>query len=113
MDHTRDNPLKRFTAFWIAILLVFCFGVGLIILRPLTHANSETAYDMRRDDKLAVKADIDRAQEGALNKAALQKAFDEQKESFTTNTVAAGSMAVPGAAPAPVPVDTPADTPAE
>ena len=109
MDHTRDNPLKRFTAFWIAILLVFCFGVGLIILRPLTHSEAETAYDMKSDAKLETKAGIDRAQEGALNQDALKKAFDEQRKSFTTNTEAAGSMAVPGAAPAPAPADTPAE----
>lgn len=109
MDHTRDNPLKRFTAFWIAILLVVCFGVALIILRPLTHAKAQTAYDMKSEVRLEIKADIDRAQEDALNSEALQKAIDEQSKSFSNNTVTPGNMPVPGAAPAPAPADTPTE----
>ena len=109
MDHTRDNPLKRFTAFWIAILLVFCFGVGLIILRPLTHAKAETAYDLKSEQKLEIKAGIDSAQESALNVDALQKAIGAQAKSFSSFKETAGSMAVPGAEPAPAPSATPAE----
>lgn len=115
MDHTRDNPLKRFTAFWITLLLVFCFGVALIILRPLTHSKAQTAYDLKSESKLEVKEEVDRAQESALNQAALKKAMAAQVSSFKQNVVAPGSMPVPGAAPAaaPAPAETPAEAPVE
>lgn len=111
MDHTRDNPLKRFTAFWIAILLVFCFGVALIILRPLTHAKAETAYEMKGKEKLEIKAEIDRTQKSALNRKALNSAIGQQVQSFSSNIETVGSMPIPGAAPAKEPA--PAETPAE
>jgi hypothetical protein len=101
MDHTRDNPLKRFKAFWIALLLVFSFGVALILLRPLTHQDGESAMDVTAKARLAVKQEVDRAQAEALDAGALQKAIDEQLKTFAQNTKSKGAMPVPGAAPAP------------
>lgn len=103
MDHTRDNPLKRFTAFWIAILLVFCFGVALILLRPLTHRESDSAEDLVAAKRLEVKSDIDRAQAETLNDEALSKAVSEKLTSFAGDTVQKGAMPIPGTAPAPAP----------
>jgi len=100
MDHTRDNPLKRFTAFWIALLLVTAFGIACIILRPLTHGKVDSAYEAAREERLVVKSGIDRAQSGAINNDALSKAIESQAKTFKEKP-SAGSMAVPGAAPAP------------
>ena len=101
MDHTRDNPLKRFRAFWIALLLVFSFGVALILLRPLTHRDGESPMDVAGKKRLTVKGEIDRAQDDALNEEDLKKAFSSQLSSFSENTIGKGAMPVPGAAPAP------------
>lgn len=100
MDHTRDNPLKRFKAFWIALLLVFSFGVALLLLRPLTHGDADTAPDVDGRARLEVKDEIDRAQSNALNEKALAAAISEQLKSFSQNTESKGAKPVPVAAPA-------------
>lgn len=110
MDHTRDNPLKRFTAFWIALLLVTAFGIACIILRPLTHGKVDTAYEMAGEDRLSIKADIEKVQADTLNEGALQKAL-EAGAAGLLGEPSAGSMPVAGAAPAPA--EKPAETPAE
>ncbi|MDA7519748.1 hypothetical protein N9A89_01730 [Akkermansiaceae bacterium] len=96
MDHNRDNPLKRFSAFWIAILLVGCFGVACIILRPMTHAKVESAYEMIADERLATKAEIEKAQAAALNSERLEKSLKASAATLN-QTPAAGAMPLPGA----------------
>ncbi len=110
MDHTRDNPLKRFTAFWIALLLVTAFGIACIILRPMTHGQVDTVSDVAGKERLAIRADIDKAQADTLNEDALEKAL-EAKTADLIKEPSAGKMPVPGAAPAPA--AKPAETPAE
>jgi hypothetical protein len=108
MDHTRDNPLKRFKAFWIANLLVLSFGVALILLRPLTHMDADSAMDVAGKERLEVKKEVDRAQSEALKPDSLQAAMAEQLKTFQENTVKKGGRPVPSAAPAPVKDDEPA-----
>ena len=114
MDHTRDNPLKRFSAFWIALLLVTAFGIACFILRPLTHGKVDAAYEMTGEDRLTIKADIDKVQADTLNVGALNRAL-EAKTKDLIKEPSAGNMPVPEAAPAPAdkPADKPAETPAE
>ena len=107
MDHTRDNPLKRFSAFWIAILLATSFGVALIVTQPFAPDKTDKAYEMAGEGRLKIKDEIDRAQDDALNEAALAEALQAQAKSFDKNTESKGSMPVPGAAP------TTAEKPAE
>lgn len=109
MDHTRDNPLKRFTAFWIAILLVTSFGIALIITQSFAPDKTDKAYEMMGEGRLEIKEEIDRAQDDALNEAALSEALQAQIKSFGQNKESKGSMPVPGAAPAPAPAEKPAE----
>lgn len=104
MDHTRDNPLKRFTAFWIALLLVFSFAVAMILLRPMTHHDSTSADEVISSNRLKVKREVDSAQDDALNSEALQEALTAQLKSFPENTVEKGSRAVPPTG-SPAPMD--------
>lgn len=107
MDHTRDNPLKRFKAFWLANILVLSFGVALILLRPLTHMDSDTAMDVTGQARLEIKKEVDRGQSEALDSDALAKAVSEQLKTFGQNTAAKGAMPLPSAAPAPVKKEAP------
>lgn len=109
MDHTRDNPLKRFTAFWIAILLVTSFGIALIITQPFAPDKTDKAYEMVSEGRLEIKEEIDRAQDEALNESALSAAIAELAKSFDQNKESKGSMPVPGVAPAPAPAENPAE----
>ncbi len=85
MDHTRDNPLKRFTAFWIAILLVASFGIACLIVRPITHARVDSAVKAAADDRRAIRAQIDSAQEQKINRTSLDKALQSQAQSLLTS----------------------------
>ena len=96
MDHNRDNPLKRFSAFWIALLLVGCFGIACVILRPMTHAEVEDAYEMKSNERLATKADIEKAQAAALDPAKLEESL--KASAATLNQAPSkGAMPLPGA----------------
>ena len=96
MDHNRDNPLKRFSAFWIAILLVGCFGIACIILRPMTHAKVEGAYEKMSDARLATKAEIEKAEAAVLSSEKLEKALKASAANLN-QAPAAGAMPLPGA----------------
>jgi len=97
MDHTRDNPLKRFSAFWISIFMVALFGIAGLILRPLTQASQETAYMAKEQERLETRAEIDRVQQAALE----AKNIDDKAVSSFAKTLnqapTPGSMAVPPA----------------
>ncbi|MDB4353700.1 hypothetical protein N9Z02_00180 [Akkermansiaceae bacterium] len=96
MDHTRDNPLKRFSAFWIAFLLVGCFGIACVILRPLTHGEVDTAYEMVSEERLAVKAEIKKAEAASLSSEKLQKALEATAKNLN-QPPSKGAMPLPGA----------------
>lgn len=107
MDHSRDNPLRRFSAFWIAILLATSFGIALIITQPFAPDKTDKTYEMVSKGRLEIKDRIDRAQDEAFNEGALAEALQAQAESFDKNTESKGSMPVPGAAP--ITADPPAE----
>lgn len=92
MDHNRDNPLKRFSAFWIALLLVGCFGIACVILRPMTHGDVDTAYEKVSAKRLATKLQIESAQSSAVNEEKLSKAAAATAKSLN-------SAPTPGAMP--------------
>lgn len=96
MDHNRDNPLKRFTAFWIALLLVGCFGIACIILRPLTHADVDTAYEKVSAARLETKRAYESAQAAALNEEKLSEEITAASKNLTA-APSAGAMPLPGA----------------
>ncbi|MGC6426726.1 MAG: hypothetical protein ACON5H_06995 [Akkermansiaceae bacterium] len=95
MDHNRDNPLKRFTAFWIALLLVGCFGIACVILRPLTHRAVDTAYQEASAARLDTKAAYEEAQSAAIDEEKLSKAISEASKTLSA-TPTAGAMPLPG-----------------
>ena len=94
MDHNRDNPLKRFTAFWIALLLVGCFGIASIILRPMTHADVDTAYEKISAERLETKSKYESAQ--IVDQKKLSDAMTAALKNLTT-APSAGAMPLPGA----------------
>jgi hypothetical protein len=95
MDHTRDNPLKRFTAFWIALLLVGCFGIACIILRPLTHGHVDTAYEMVSDARLATKSEIKKTQAAVIDSEKLEKSLKSAAQTLN-QAPSKGAMPLPG-----------------
>ena len=99
MDHTRDNPLKRFTAFWIALLLVTAFGIALILVKPFAPDKVDEAYLIMGEERAKIKDGVDRAQDAALNLEKLATAKEAQAKAFASNKETKSSMAVPGAAP--------------
>ena len=101
MDHTRDNPLKRFTAFWVAFLLVTAFGIACLLLRPITHAQVNSATEAKAEERFAVRAEVDREQSKKLNGGALDEALATAAKSLHTSKPAASAIKVPADQPEP------------
>lgn len=113
MDHTRDNPLKRFAAFWIAALLIASFAIACVILRPMTHADVKTVDDVKSEDRLALASEARIAQEAALNTTSLEAALKAQSESLLKQAPTPGSKPLAGDAPAEAPKEEEKPAPAE
>ena len=101
MDHTRDNPLKRFNAFWVAILLVTTFGIGCIILRPFTLGNDNAAYEAASEGRLAIKNEVLKAEAETLNVESLNDQMASLAKTLHSGEPTQGAMPVVIPAPAP------------
>jgi mono/diheme cytochrome c family protein len=67
MDTVSDNPLKRFSSFWLGLILFGAFGVLCLVLGPyLTAEKKDPAYQAAADKRLAVKAEMEAAQAESL-----------------------------------------------
>ena len=113
MDHARDNPLKRFAAFWIAALLIASFAIACVIVRPMTHGDVNTVYDMKAEARLALVSEARATQEAALDTAALEKAITEPPDNFHKQVPTPGSKPLVAPAPAETPKGEEKPDPAE
>ena len=113
MDHTRDNPLKRFAAFWIAALLIASFAIACVILRPMTHGDVTTVNDVKAEARIALVSEARAAQEAALKTDALDKAINEPSETLHKQAPAPSSRPLTVAAPAVAPKKETTPAPAE
>ena len=73
MDFTRDNPLKRFTAFWIGLGIFLIFGALALIVSPLASERQDKAYEIKEAQRLDTKRGILIAQETDLESRDLEK----------------------------------------
>lgn len=63
MDPQRDTPLKRFGALWIGLFIALSFLLAALVLTPLfTKEVEDPALQEQYDARLAIKADVDKAQ---------------------------------------------------
>jgi mono/diheme cytochrome c family protein len=92
MDPALDNPLKRFSSFWLGLLLFAVFGLACLVLGPLFGSGKEDPMDVSASERRsALREEMREGQEAAL-KLAPHTVFD---------TVGKDLLAV---APAPVKV---------
>lgn len=113
MDHARDNPLKRFAAFWIAALLIASFAIACVIVRPMIHGDDNTVYDMKAGVRLELVSESRAAQEAALDTAALEKAITEPSDNLHKQVPTPGSKPLVAPAPAETPKGEEKPDPAE
>ena len=67
MDTVSDNPLKRFSTFWLGLFLFGAFGAFCLVLGPyLKSEKKDPAYRAAADKRLAMKAEMEAAQAEAL-----------------------------------------------
>lgn len=100
MDHTRDNPLKRFTAFWIALLLVVAFAIACILVKLFVGSAEDEAYVQASRERLLVKMEILDQQADALNEEALAEKLAD-RSALLIDQPKPSAMPVPGQVPAP------------
>lgn len=113
MDHTRDNPLKRFAAFWIATLLIVSFAIACVIVRPMTHGDVNTVYDMKSEARLTLVSEARAAQEAALDTAAIEKAITKPSDNLHQQVPTPGSKPLVAPAPAETPKEDEKPAPVE
>jgi mono/diheme cytochrome c family protein len=76
MDSAKDNPLKRFSSFWLGLIIFAAFGLlslllGLGFKKPIKNAYDEHNADRRHD----IKTEVDAAHAGAREAAV--KSFEK------------------------------------
>ena len=113
MDHTRDNPLKRFAAFWIAALLIACFAIACVILRPMTHAKVDTAYEAKSEERMVLISEARSAQKAAYDPAKIDKTIKAQAETLHQQTAEPSARPLTAPAPAEAPKEEEKPAPAE
>lgn len=71
MDTANDNPLKRFSNFWLGVLLFGIFGLGCLLLAPWFNKPTEGSFDAaNRERRTEIKGAVREEQEGAREAAA-------------------------------------------
>lgn len=95
-ENLTDSPMKRFSTFWLWLLLVSVFGLVALFFTPWLKDRDNTA-NPDGEARLAIKKTVDAAQEGAKEK--IEESFSEAKGALLTKP-AQSSKALPGAAPA-------------
>lgn len=95
MDHTRDNPLKRFTAFWVAFIIVSSFGIGAIILGAFSGDDVDPAYEAVSKERLEVKTSIDNAQKAGADPAKLAAAIASHADALKAGEAASQKKVLP------------------
>lgn len=108
MDHTRDNPLKRFTAFWIAIALISVFGLASLFISPLAARGESEAYQIKMEERLDLKRGTLAQQEAKVAEMNVEENSALYLKEMGVKPTASG-MAVPAApVAAPLADQTPA-----
>lgn len=71
MDSANDNPLKRFSSFWLGLILFAAFGLATLVVGFGFHKPAEKGYDkvnqVRREK---IREGVDKAQAGGREAAA-------------------------------------------
>ena len=106
MDFTRDNPLKRFTAFWIGLGIFLIFGALALIVSPLASERQDKAYEIKEAKRLDTKRGILIAQETDLESRDLEKGR-QAVDLMAATAPKVSEMKVPAAPAAPSPKANP------
>ncbi|NIP95412.1 MAG: cytochrome c [Akkermansiaceae bacterium] len=71
MDTANDNPLKRFSSFWLGVLLFGVFGLMGLLLAPWFNQPVADSFDTANAERRAeIRAEVDETQKGSREAAA-------------------------------------------
>ena len=93
MDTPQDNPLKRFGAFWLGLVLFGLFGLACMLINLFSADERTSAEKERAKARIEIRKQIDDEQKGALKEvdiAAAAKILQTSKPS-AASTNAAGA----------------------
>lgn len=75
MDHTRDNPIIRFGAFWWGLGTFLIFALLLAAIWFFNRKDPETLEDVAAKTRYVTKAKVDQEQAASLPKEAIEAAI--------------------------------------
>ena len=65
MDSANDNPLKRFSSFWLGLLLTAAFGILCLLAAPWFVSAPGVAYEEAMGERRAkIRAEVEEGQSG-------------------------------------------------
>ena len=77
MDPALDNPLQRFSSFWVGLLVFVVFGLGCVVLLPLFGGKKEDPQMAAASEKrLETLAEMQAAQAAVLSPEAVRAQFE-------------------------------------
>lgn len=99
MDHSRDNPIIRFTTFWWALGTFFIFAVLLAVIWLFNRAEPTTLEEAAAQPRYATKAKIDAAQAANISPEAIESAIEVMSKQLAASkpvAVELPAQVVPG-----------------
>lgn len=100
MDTASDNPLRRFTSFWLGLAIFLAFAIVVLLLGPLLSGDSgDSMYEAAAERRLETKADLMRQQAEVLPAAKVEAAFSKVGPELLATEIAAvedPTQVVPG-----------------
>jgi len=111
-DNPTDSPIKRFSTFWLWLLIVASFGLITLVLAPWLKNRSE-GTDEAASARLEIKKSVEEAQAPAREK--ISGSFETLATSLSAKPSASGKALpapVEAAAPAAEEKEAPAEAPA-
>ena len=101
MDTASDNPLKRFSSFWLGLILIAAFGILALVLVPfIKNSREDAVYEAAASKRRATLGEMEAAQAAAL-KVAPEKLFAKvggELLSMKPGAVRDNAQIVPGSA---------------
>lgn len=94
MDSPHDTPLKRFSAFWIGLLILALFAIIGLVFAIFDKNGTSDMEKAAAEGRLEIHERVNKEQAAELDPAAMKKSHDAMLQIMLTSKPSKGSMPV-------------------